>query len=100
MVIDSIVLRKTKLSSSVSPEFPFLLLGEFQEIFFETHLIGSPMDTKSKAVTTETSGVLRAVRDLGTPTDAPPHLDTEDLSVSGTFLSNQARNIGQTHRGS
>ena len=37
------------------------------------------MDTKNKAVTTETLGVLRALQCLGTVTDVPPHVDTEYL---------------------
>lgn len=97
VVTDTTVLRKTKVGSLVSPGFPFLLIWEISSDFLRhTCLTGSSMDSKSKAVTTETSGVLRALRFWGTPTDVPPCLNTEYLSRGGTFLDNQARNIWQS----
>lgn len=75
-----------------NPRFPIPShLGNFKCFFF-WDTPDSPMDTKSKAVTTETSGVLRAVTYLGPLADVPPYLDTEYLSGDGTFLNKQARN--------
>ena len=47
------MLRKAKVSSSVTPGFPPLLIWRISSDFFEAHLTDSPMDINSKAVTTE-----------------------------------------------